>query len=57
MAERALAHIERIESIQPIPGYDRIELATVLGWHCVVPKGLNEGDLGVYFEIDSPAGG
>ena len=53
MAERALAHIERVESIQPIPGYDRIELATILGWHCIVPKGLNKGDLGVYFEIDS----
>ena len=53
MGERSLAHIERVESIRPIVGYDRIELATILGWHCIVPKGLNEGDLGVYFEIDS----
>ena len=53
MAERALAHIERVESIRPIVGYDRIELATILGWYCIVPKGLNEGDIGVYFEIDS----
>ena len=53
MAERALAHVEQVNQINQIPGYDRIELATILGWHCVVPKGLKPGDLGIYFEIDS----
>lgn len=53
MSDRKLAYIAQINDVAPIPGYDRIEVATVLGWHCVVPKGLHAGDLGVYFEIDS----
>ena len=40
--------------IEPIEGADRIELAHVLGWQCVVNKGqFKPMDLGVYFEIDS----
>lgn len=51
---RKLASIQKIKSIVPIEGADRIELAHVLGWQCVAPKGqFNEGDLCVYFEIDS----
>lgn len=54
MSERALAHIEEIGSIQPIEGYDRVELATVLGWQVIVQKGEYEvGDRTVYVEIDS----
>lgn len=51
---RKLASIQEISSLEPIEGADRIELAHVLGWQCVVNKGqFNPGDLAVYFEIDS----
>lgn len=51
---RSLAHIERVHDIQPIEGADRIELVHCLGWQCVATKGeFREGDLCVYFEIDS----
>jgi RNA ligase (TIGR02306 family) len=43
-----------VDSISPIEGADRIELAHIGGWQCVVPKGqFKAGDVGVYFEIDS----
>lgn len=51
---RKLATIRRIDALTPIEGADKIELATVGGWKVVAQKGLyNEGDLAVYFEIDS----
>ena len=51
---RKLASIQRIYQIDPIDGADRIELAHVLGWQCVVNKGqFQPMDLGIYFEIDS----
>ena len=51
---RKLASIQRVYRIDPIEGADRIELARVLGWQCVVNKGsFAPMDLGVYFEIDS----
>ena len=51
---RKLASVQRIVSVDPIEGADRIEIATVLGWRCVVKKGeVAPGDLCVYFEIDS----
>ena len=51
---RKLASIQRIKEITPIEGADRIELATVLGWQVVVPKGqYKPNQLVVYFEIDS----
>lgn len=51
---RKLASIQRIWQIEPIEGADRIELAHVLGWQCVVNKGqFSPMDIGVYFEIDS----
>ena len=51
---RKLASIQRVWKIEPIEGADRIELAHVLGWQCVVNKGqFSPMDLGVYFEIDS----
>lgn len=51
---RKLASIQRIWKIEPIDGADRIELAYVLGWQCVVNKGqFKPMDLAVYFEIDS----
>ncbi len=51
---RKLASIQRIWKIEPIEGADRIELAHVLGWQCVVNKGqFRPMDLAIYFEIDS----
>ena len=51
---RKLASIQRVWKIEPIDGADRIELAHVLGWQCVVNKGqFREMDLAVYFEVDS----
>jgi len=52
--ERVLASIQKVNAISPIEGADKIEVATVLGWECVVPKDqFKVGDLVVYFEIDS----
>lgn len=53
--QRALAHIQTISNIEPIPNYDRVELATVLGWKCIINKGdgMKVGDKVVYFEVDS----
>ena len=51
---RKLASIQIIKAIEPIPNADSLELATVLGWKCVVKKGefaVNEAVC--YFEIDS----
>ena len=51
---RKLASVQRIWKIEPIEGADRIELAYVLGWQCVVNKNqFAPTDLAVYFEIDS----
>lgn len=51
---RKLASIQRVEELTPIEGADRIELAKIEGWQCVVNKGkFKAGDIGVYFEIDS----
>ncbi len=46
--------IAEILSIQPHPNADRLELATVKGWNCVVPKGeFKAGDSCIYIPIDS----
>jgi len=51
---RKLASVQRVWKIEPIEGADRIELAHVLGWQCVVNKGqIQPMDAAVYFEIDS----
>lgn len=52
--DRALASIQRIAALEPIPGADFIELAHIKGWTCIVKKGdFAAGDLCVFFEIDS----
>lgn len=51
---RKLASIQKVWKIEPIENADKLECASVMGWKCVVNKGqFKEGDLGVYFEIDS----
>ena len=52
--ERELAYVVEVGKIEPMVGYDSLELATVNSWTCVIGKGqIKEGDLAVYFEIDS----
>ena len=52
--QRKLASVVRVTAVTPIPNADRIELARVAGWQCVVKKSeVRPGELGVYFEIDA----
>lgn len=52
--DRKLCSIQRVSSLEPIDGADRIELTKVLGWQTVVKKGqFKPGDLVIYCEIDS----
>lgn len=52
--QRELAYIVRIDKIEPIEGSDNCEAAYVGGWHIMVRKEtFKEGDLAIYFEIDS----
>ena len=52
--ERELAYVVIINEIMPIEGYDRVELARVGGWWCIVQKGqFTVGDPAIYFEVDS----
>lgn len=52
--ERKLCHVEIVAEIENIPGADRCDSATVLGWNVLVLKGqFQPGDKVVYFEIDS----
>lgn len=51
---RSLAHIEVITDLRPIDGADKIEVAQVLGWECVVQKGeFKVGQPVIYVEVDS----
>lgn len=51
--ERELAYVVKVNKITPMNA-DRLECAHIDGWHCVVGKGeFKEGDLAIYFEIDS----
>lgn len=50
---RNLASIQTVVDLQPIPDKDKIEYATVLGWHVITRVGeFKIGDKCVYFEID-----
>lgn len=52
--KRALAYTVRVGEINKIEGADNIELISVLGWKVIAKIGeFHEGDLCVYFEIDS----
>ena len=54
MSDRKLATVRRIAAVDPIPGADAIDVATVSGWKVVIRKGeFLPGDLVVYCEIDS----
>lgn len=52
---RHLATIREIQSIEPIKGKDRVELAHVDGWTCMISKAdkFKAGDMCVFCEPDS----
>jgi RNA ligase (TIGR02306 family) len=51
---RALVTIQRVKAITAIPDADFLETVHIMGWQCVVKKGeFKDGDIGVYFEVDS----
>ena len=51
---RQLASVQRIEALDPIPGADAIQVASVLGWKVVVKRDeFKVGDRVVYCEVDS----
>lgn len=51
---RKLASIQLVTDVKPIPGADRIEQLTVLGWSLVAKRHeFNPGDLLIFLEIDS----
>jgi tRNA-binding EMAP/Myf-like protein len=52
--ERRLATIQIIKNLRPIPNADKIEVAEVLGWECVVKKDeFKIGEKIIYCEVDS----
>lgn len=51
--ERELAYIVKVTKAKELPGYDYVHSCKILGWQCVASKDVKEGDLAVYFEIDS----
>lgn len=52
--DRKLASIQKILALDPIVGADKIEVASILGWHVVVQKGIHQvGDEVIYCEVDS----
>jgi len=51
---RKLASIQTIDKLDPIPGADRIVLASIMGWKVIVRKDeFMEGDRCVFMECDS----
>ena len=51
---RKLARFVLIDAIKPMKKADRLEIAVIGGWDCVVQKDLfKAGDKAIYFEIDS----
>jgi len=51
---RKLASVQIINEIKDIPNADKVVMARVLGYECVIKKDeMKVGDLGVYFEVDS----
>lgn len=52
--KRALAYTAKITEINNIEGADNIQQGKVNGWPIIIKKGeFNEGNIGVFFEIDS----
>lgn len=51
---RSLTTLREVKEIHSMKNADRIQLAVIDGWTAIVKKGeFEEGDIGVFFEIDS----
>lgn len=49
-----IVEVCKINNIEPHPNADRLEIATVKGWNCVIPKyRFKKEDLIIYIPIDS----
>lgn len=49
-----ICEVSKIKNIIPHPNADRLEIAEVKGWSCIVPKGrYKKGDTIVYIPIDA----
>lgn len=54
MPSELIVEVTQVNKILPHPNADRLELAIVKGWQCVVQKGMYwEGDKVIYIPIDS----
>lgn len=54
MASNLIVPVATIDSMKPHPNADRLEIAQVLGWQVVVPKGRHQqGEKIVYFPPDA----
>ena len=54
MSERAMATIRRISEIRNHPNADKLDLAIIDGWQCVVKRDeFKQGELVVYVEVDA----
>ena len=51
--KRELAYVVKVSDTKDLEGYDSVHYIHVNGWWCVASKDIKEGDLAVYFEIDS----
>ena len=51
---KLICEVSKIKNITPHPNADRLEIAEVKGWFCIVPKGVYKaGDRVLYIPIDS----
>lgn len=51
---RKLSSLQIVDSIKPLPGSDRLEIVTVLGWQVVVQKGKHRvGEVVIFVEPDA----
>ncbi len=54
MSDSPLVEVQRISRVVNHPNADRLDIVSVLGWHCVASKySLKVGDLVVYFPVDT----
>lgn len=52
--ERELCYVVKVNQVEPIEGYDKVEKAWVNGWTVLVRKNqFKPNDLAIYLEIDS----